>query len=110
MDELGGILLIIALIIGACVFALAGIYTALAFLSVIILGVIDNIFGGFARSGNPVLMWALWGGILGASIGFWTVAPIYGVRSARPWIVSAPLLMALLLAIYRLLTLGSTSR
>ena len=40
--------------------------------------------------GAPWVMWALWGALIGASLGFWAVAPVFGLRKQRSLIGIPP--------------------
>ena len=41
---------------------------------------------------HPWVGWSVAGFIIGAFVGFWTIAPIYGLRRYRPVILILPLL------------------
>lgn len=53
---------------------------------------LDIATGGRAIPIAPWLMWALWGAIFGGALGYWLVAPLYGNRENRSFILLVPLL------------------
>jgi len=76
------------------------IYFALAILAHVIYGILDQLFSTTLFPRLPWLMWLIWGALIGAALGFWTLAPIFGWRNYRRWIIAGPfLLMALLQSI-----------
>ena len=82
-----------------CIFGCLGllllfvIIQAIVWLSFGVLLSVDWLVGARLTPGTPAIMWAIWGAILGGTLAFWLVAPIYGLRKMRPLIVAAPLLL-----------------
>lgn len=63
----------------------------------------DHLFSARLYPHAPWVMWCLWGGVIGAAFGFWTVAPRYGLRHRRPLILLLPFPLMLLIASIRVL-------
>jgi hypothetical protein len=112
-DELGGygvviILVIILLVylVGALFrvlgYLLAGLYTVLAALGTALLAGLDALFSAPLFAGHPEVGWAIGGLLIGAGVGAWTIAPVYGLRRARPIVLILPLLLVLGLCGYGL--------
>lgn len=79
------------------------LYTALAIIGSLLLAGLDLLLCPAQLAAIPWVAWAAWGGIAGAAAGFWTVAPVYGMRRLRPALLlltpaAALALMALRLA------------
>lgn len=98
-DEATGLVLLIIIlivIVGYIVYVLAVgasyvlvailgvLYTALAILGSVALAGLDFLLCPAQLAAVPWTAWAAWGGIAGAAAGFWTVAPVYGLRRLRP--------------------------
>src|SRR5687768_2520729 len=114
-DELGGygvliILLLVLLIyvLGAlmhlAVYVLAGLYAFLPVLGAALTAGFDALFSARLFAGHPEVGWAIGGMILGVGVGAWTIAPVYGLRRARPVLLVLPLLI-----LFAIMTYGWTS-
>lgn len=64
-------------------------------------GVMDELSNAPLLPGAPWVMWLVWGAIIGAALAFWTVAPIYGLRKQRLWIVLLPFVLMAVMAAAR---------
>jgi hypothetical protein len=60
------------------------LYTALAIIGSLFLAGLDMLLCPAQLASVPWVAWAAWGGLAGAAAGFWTVAPVYGMRRMRP--------------------------
>lgn len=60
------------------------LYTALAIIGSVALAGLDFLLCPAQLASIPWAAWAAWGGLAGAAAGFWTVAPVYGLRRLRP--------------------------
>lgn len=80
--------LVIALIIG-----FPYVLAALSVLSFAILWMLDCMSGSHILGLPPVLAWSLVGLVLGASFGFWSVAPAIGMRRIRRVVAAIPLVL-----------------
>jgi hypothetical protein len=61
---------------------------------------LDLATGAHAMPSVPFLMWTLWGAIFGGCLGYWLVAPVYGDRENRSFVLLLPVLaMAITAAI-----------
>jgi hypothetical protein len=81
---------------------ISGFFAGAASLALSIFAGLDYAFGATALPGAPWLAWLVWGGLIGACLGFWTLAPVYGYRNARPLIIAAPFILLALLTAVRL--------
>ena len=107
MDELiAWILVFFAVLIG-CTFALkwvvAGTFWVLVMLGWGSYCTLDQLFSAQLIPAAPWVMWVLAGALIGGALGFWTMAPIYGLRRRRAQIAAAPFVLLALIAIVRLL-------
>lgn len=101
MEETIAIGIILALVVlvivsmGSMFFhtVLPGIYYGLAMSLVYVFYQLDRLFSVQCFPHLPWLMWGIWGGLFGAALAFWPVAPRYGLRAWRVWILCAPLLL-----------------
>jgi hypothetical protein len=95
------------LVVGAFLFQyiIPGAYYALAALALLIYYALDQAFSVAIFPTVPWLMWLFWGAMIGAALGFWTVAPVYGLRKYRPLIIFFPAILMLFVALLRLLFL-----
>lgn len=59
---------------------------------------LDVATGARALPGAPFVMWTLWGAIFGGTLGYWLVAPVYGNRENRSFLLLLPLLAMTLIA------------
>jgi len=73
-----------------------GIYFGIAILALFLFYGLDQLFSVIFIPRVPWLMWGLWGGIIGSTLGFWSVAPRYGLRGKRLWITLSPFILMLL--------------
>lgn len=71
----------------------------LAYPSYLLIRSLDAATGAAALPGAPWVMWALWGGVFGAALGNWLLAPLYGGRELRA--------MPLLLLVLAMLLVGA---
>jgi hypothetical protein len=101
--------MIIIFIIGALLILVLGpyifpaIYYVIALLALYIFTGLDQGFSVPLFPACPWLMWLVWGAILGAILGFWTVASIYGLRKYRPYFILIPLVLMGIVALLRVL-------
>lgn len=104
LDELGGygviiilvillILYVLVAVLQLAVYVLAGLYTALAVLGGALLAALDSLFSARLVEGVPEAGWMFAGALLGAGVGAWTIAPVYGLRRARPLLLILPVLL-----------------
>ena len=66
------------------------LYAGIVSLSLAIFSLLDEVCSARLLPGAPWLLWMLWGALIGASLGFWTVAPVFGLRKHRSLIGIAP--------------------
>ncbi|RYX83806.1 hypothetical protein EON83_12710 [bacterium] len=90
---------VLSLLAQAMPYILAGVYTAIAFLSLASWTVLDFAFGSRLVGEFPALMWMIWGAVLGGSSAFWLSAPLYGWRNKRAFIILLPLLVMVISAL-----------
>lgn len=90
----------IALVIGLVVLVAVVVLYALAFVYCLLCGIafggmllLDAVFLGRLVPSSPYAGYALSGLLIGAALGFWTIAPAYGLRKARPAILAVPLVV-----------------
>jgi len=79
------------------------LYAALVSLSLATFSLLDELCSARLLPAAPWLLWMLWGALIGASLGFWTVAPIFGLRKHRSLIGIAPLILMALVGLVRML-------
>jgi len=84
-------------------YILIGIYWFFAVVAHHFFGVMDELSSAPLLPGAPWVAWMLWGAVIGAALGFWTVAPIYGLRKQRTWIALLPFVLMAVMAGTRLL-------
>ena len=60
--------------------------------------ILDFMAGASLWARFPALMWAIWGLVIGGTLGFWLEAPLYGLRRQRAAIIAAPLLLLFVVA------------
>jgi hypothetical protein len=76
------------------------LYTALAIIGSLLLAGLDMLLCPAQLAAIPWAAWAAWGGLAGAAAGFWTVAPVYGMRRLRPaLLLFTPVAMLAVLAL-----------
>lgn len=86
---IGGLLYLLAIATG---YVLSAIYWALASFSRGLVVTLDGLLSAQVLPDLPAAAWAAWGALLGGVLGFWTIAPVYGMRRWRPalvWLVLA---------------------
>ena len=66
------------------------LFNSLVWPSYLLVRALDAATGAAALPGAPFVMWALWGGVFGAALGNWLLAPLYGGREMR----AMPLILA----------------
>ncbi len=64
-------------------YAVSAMYWAVASVSYALIALLDGLFSVRAMPDSPAVMWAVWGGVMGGVLGFWTIAPVYGMRRWR---------------------------
>lgn len=60
---------------------------------------LDVITGARLIPGAPWLVWMVWGGIFGGCLGYWLIAPLYGLKENRALVMAAPAVAMLLAAL-----------
>jgi hypothetical protein len=70
----------------------------------------DWLFGARETFDRPWIMWALWGAVLGACLGFWLIAPTFGLRRWRTPLLFLPVVAMIGVAVLALLGQGPASR
>ena len=81
---------------------LAGLYWFLVVLGWGSYFTLDQFFNAHFFPAAPWVMWMLGGALIGGALGFWTLAPIYGLRQYRRLIALAPFILLALVMIVRL--------
>lgn len=81
---------------------LGGLYWLFSALGYFVFGTLDGLFSAPLAPHAPWVMWGVWGAIIGATLAFWTLAPVYGLRKQRAWIAAAPFILMLVVALVRL--------
>ncbi|MHB0938569.1 MAG: hypothetical protein ACYDCO_17080 [Armatimonadota bacterium] len=79
-------------------FILIGGYWFFAVVSHQFFGIMDEMTNAPLIPGAPWVMWLIWGAVIGAALAFWTIAPIYGLRKQRLWIVLLPFVLMAVMA------------
>ena len=82
-------------------YVLIGIYWFLAAAGYLYFGAMDTLTSAELLPNAPWVMWMLWGAVIGASLAFWTIAPIYGLRKQRVWIAVWPFILMAVMALVR---------
>jgi len=82
--------------------ALQGFYYMIACGALLLFTVLDSLFSASLIPGVPWLMWGFWGAVIGGALGFWTLAPVYGLRNKRTLIACAPFAAMLLIMLLRI--------
>ena len=103
-EAIAWILIIIALLVAlpfVIKYILIGIYWFISVVAYLFFGLMDELTSAPFLPAAPWAMWLIWGAMIGAALAFWTVAPIYGLRKYRAWIVAAPFLLMTLIALAR---------
>ncbi len=83
-----------------------GLYWGLALLAYFALGILDQLFNTSFFPGCPWLLWLIWGALIGGALGLWTMAPIFGWRNYRRWIIAAPFIFMGLVQVVCLICRG----
>lgn len=111
MEEgIAWILVIIALLIlfgFTARYVIWGVFWFLASLGFLVFSALDGLFSAALLPATPWLMWVVWGAVIGGAAGFWSVAPVYGLRRHRPWILAAPFGLMLLVLGVRVVLQGA---
>lgn len=112
MEELIAWILVIAAVVIVLPFiihwVIAGLYCFLAAVGWGSYFTLDQFFNAAFIPSAPWVMWMIAGGMIGAALGFWTLAPVYGLRRYRLLIVLAPFFLTTVIMMIRLLvTRGS---
>jgi len=81
---------------------LGAVYASLVALSMGVFALLDEFYSARLLPAAPWVMWMFWGALIGASLAFWTVAPIFGLRKQRPLIGIAPLILMVLVGLIRM--------
>jgi len=103
-EAIAWILVIIALLVVlpfVIRYVVIGIYWFFAAISHQFFGAMDELGSASLIPGAPWVAWLLWGAVIGAALAFWTVAPIYGLRKQRLWIVLLPFVLMAVMAAAR---------
>lgn len=95
-----GIIAVIALVVYAVAYALAAVFCLLVGIGWLVMAIGDHAVGAGALPTAPWIPWAVAGGLLGAALGFWTMAPVYGWKNRRPLIVAIPVIIILCIAFF----------
>lgn len=95
MEEVFSYIVGIGLAIAAAVYALgyvlAAIYWCIVNLGYLLVCLLDWLLSASLLPQAPEAMWAAWGALAGAVIGFWTIAPVYGWRGRNALLIVLPL-------------------
>lgn len=110
MEEVGGwivgFLIVAAVVVWLIGMVLAAVYWVLANAAFLALAFLDGVTSSSLTSSSPAIMWAIWGGLIGGTLGFWTIAPVYGLRKVRPLIAAAPFVFMMGFAAVRVMADG----
>lgn len=97
MEEVGGwivgFFIVVAIVVWLIGMVLAAAYWILANVAFIVLACFDGLTSASLTSSAPAIMWTVWGALIGGALGFWTIAPVYGLRRFRPLIAAAPFIL-----------------
>ena len=98
------VIIVVVLLILPCIFRplLGAIYAGLIWLSFATFALLDELCSASLLPHCPWVMYLLWGALIGASLGFWTVAPVFGMRKHRSLIGIAPLILMAIVGLLRL--------
>lgn len=104
MEELGcQVFAIVGLLLGillVAVFALAFLWCVLCGIGFFAMVLLDYIFLGNLIPTMPFVGYAISGALIGGGIAFWSLAPAYGLREKRKWILAAPFVVMLALCTF----------
>jgi hypothetical protein len=78
--------------IGLIISGIIWLVTSLRYPIYLIIRSLDFAVGAQSLRGAPWVMWTLWGAVFGGALGYWLVAPQYGNRENRAFILLWPLL------------------
>lgn len=96
MEEAGGWIIGFLIVVAAVVWLIGIVLTTVYWVFASIAFLLLTCFDGLTSLPSaPAVMWAIWGGVIGAALGFWTIAPVYGVRKFRALILAAPFVLML---------------
>ncbi len=71
----------------------AGLYALLAAISLITFTLLDELTSASLLPAAPWVLWMLWGALIGGTLGFWTIAPVFGLRKHRALIAISPFIL-----------------
>lgn len=94
--------IIAALVAAAAIFyryTLGGLYFAAGVLAYGVTWCLDHALLAGRFPGHPWVGWELAGALIGATLGFWTIAPVYGLRRWRTRIVLAAVIVVVALSL-----------
>lgn len=100
LEVIGGRLLVF-LIIGGLWLLISGVMWlagALPEPMYMLVRALDTVTGAAAMPLFPFVMWAFWGAVFGGALGYWLLAPVYGNRENRAFILYFPLLAMVIIA------------
>jgi len=100
------IVAVVVLFAFAAKYVVWGVFWFLAALAHLFFTVCDALFSAPLVPGAPWVMWLVWGAVIGAAQALWSVAPIYGLRKQRGFIIGAPFALMLVVMGIRLLARG----
>ncbi len=105
-ENIGRVIIVIAilvLLIAGFQFLPGGLYWTLAVCGFATHYTLDQLFSAQLIPFAPWLMWIIWGAVIGLALAFWTIAPIYGLREQRRFIMCTPVGLMLVVMVIRLL-------
>lgn len=79
------------------------LYAALVSLSFATFWLLDELCSARLLPAAPWLLWMFWGALIGATLGFWTIAPVFGLRKQRSLIAISPLILMALVGLVRMM-------
>lgn len=105
----GSAIWIIIIVVGLCLLPFiirplfGALYALLAAFALLVFTALDELCSAPLIPAAPWVMWMIWGALLGASLAFWTVAPVFGLRKQRPLIGIAPLILMAIVGLIRMM-------
>lgn len=88
-----GLVVVVAAIVWVVGMVLAAAYWLVSTVAFVVLATLDGITSSSLVASAPAVMWAVWGAVIGGALGFWTIAPVYGLRRFRPLVAAAPFVL-----------------
>lgn len=84
-----GVVAVIVALVYALGYVLAALYWCVVNAGYLLIAYLDWFFSSSLLPQMPEVIWASWGILAGATIGFWTIAPVYGWhrRGILVWVV-----------------------